>query len=173
MAWLTLERTFAWEHPPTTLKACVALRHASLAARVWRAPVDVTALVAWVALLLDGAAVRRRTPARIRAATQMAVDDAALGSRTCWTTAGCSSRACASRGAHAGAAGDGVATDRLGTQDEGGPDGATEAHARARAREDVGNAARFTRTTETAASTIFDRCKLPLRLRSDETGKRP
>ena len=47
MAWLTLERTFAWEHPPTTLKACVALWLASLAARVWRAPADVTALVAW------------------------------------------------------------------------------------------------------------------------------
>lgn len=74
MAWLTLERTFAWEHPPTTLKACVALWLASLAARVWRAPADVTALVAWVALFTAPPFVVAFGPG-IRAATQMAVDE--------------------------------------------------------------------------------------------------
>ena len=74
MAWLTLERTFAWEHPPTTLKACVALWLASLAARVWRAPADVTALVAWVALFRAPPFVVAFGPG-IRAATQMAVDE--------------------------------------------------------------------------------------------------
>ena len=74
MAWLTLERTFAWEHPPTTLKACVALWLASLAARVWRAPADVTALVAWVALFTAPPFVVAFGPG-IRAATQMAVGE--------------------------------------------------------------------------------------------------
>ena len=74
MAWLTLERTFAWEHPPTTLKACVALWLASLLARVWRAPADVTALVAWVALFTAPPFVAAFGPG-IRAATQMAVGE--------------------------------------------------------------------------------------------------
>jgi hypothetical protein len=48
MTWLFCERTFLWEHPPTTLKACVALWLCSLVARVWRAPLDATIFAAWV-----------------------------------------------------------------------------------------------------------------------------
>ena len=95
MAWLTLERTFA-EHLPTTLAAC-GLWLASLAARVWRAPADVTALVAWVALFTAPPFAWRS--ARIRAATQMAVDETRVRFAYLLDDRGGSSRACASRGA--------------------------------------------------------------------------
>ena len=72
---LALERTFAWEHPPTTLKACVALWLASLAARWWNAPADVTALAAWVALFVAPPAVSAFGPG-LRAYTRGATDDA-------------------------------------------------------------------------------------------------
>ena len=75
LGWLALERTFAWEHPPTTLKACVTLWLASLAARWWNAPADVTALTAWVALFLTPPVFAAFGPG-VRALTRGVVEDA-------------------------------------------------------------------------------------------------
>ena len=47
-SWIALERCVAWEHPPTTLKACATLWLVSLVARVWWLPASTTACVLWV-----------------------------------------------------------------------------------------------------------------------------
>lgn len=75
MAWLFCERTFLWEHPPTTLKACVALWLCSLVARVWRAPLDATIFAAWFLTFAAPPALAAFGPV-LETASKAVVDDA-------------------------------------------------------------------------------------------------
>ena len=90
-SWIALERCVAWEHPPTTLKACATLWLVSLVARVWWLPASTTACVLWVGAFVvpprSPPPRRRRGRRRERRST-----NSSRGSRTCSTIVACSWR---------------------------------------------------------------------------------
>ena len=90
-SWIALERCVAWEHPPTTLKACATLWLVSLVARVWWLPASTTACVLWVGAFVvpprSSPPRRRRGRRRERRST-----NSSRGSRTCSTIVACSWR---------------------------------------------------------------------------------
>ena len=73
-SWIALERCFAWEHPPTTLKACVTLWLFSLVARVWWLPASTTVCVLWVGAFVVPPALVAAAPTA-GAAAKTALDE--------------------------------------------------------------------------------------------------
>ena len=72
--FITLERTFTWEHPPSTLKACSAVWLMSNVARVWTFGWERTLLMAWLTSFLVPPVLVRIGPSMGDAA-RVSVDD--------------------------------------------------------------------------------------------------